>query len=284
MKGSVFFFSDKSCGMSKQQGGHRAQWLLGVVAGVVLLTVLGFYHQPISNVNMSNSAEMPVVEQQAHKPQPQPQPQYELIPLPHLSHGELVMHRGSGQYHLDNPNATYFSQYRQEDVIASLLPKRPPPEGFFFVEVGGFDGERFSNSLYFERSLGWDGLLVEANPYAYEKLLSRGRRAYSVNACLGKAEHLHLLLAGDMTFAQEHRSDYHSSKVRKMISSLRGGSNATTSRADAEPGATVAATCTPLAALLAAVPGMARPAESISWCSTWKARSWTCCRAWTGKR
>jgi hypothetical protein len=103
--------------------------------------------------------------------------------------------------------------------------------------------------------------LIEANPYAYEKLLSRGRRAYSVKACLGKAEHLHLQLAGDMTFAQEHRSDYHSSKVKKMISSLRGGSNPTANRADAEPGATVAATCTPLAALLAAVPGMARPAR-----------------------
>jgi len=211
---------------------------------------------------MSKSTAMSVVQQQTQKQQMQkPEPHFELIPLPNLSHGGLVMHRGSGQYHLDNPNATFFSQYHQEDVIVRLLPGRPPPGGRFFVEVGGFDGERFSNSLYFERSLGWDGLLVEANPYAYEKLLSRGRRAYSVKACLGKAEHLSFLLAGDMTVAQEHRSDYHASKVRKMISSLRGDSNATASRADAEPGATVKATCTPLAALLAAVPGMASPAR-----------------------
>jgi hypothetical protein len=38
----------------------------------------------------------------------------------------------------------------------------------FFVEIGGYDGESFSNSLFLEKERGWSGLLVEANPYTYE--------------------------------------------------------------------------------------------------------------------
>ncbi len=30
-----------------------------------------------------------------------------------------------------------------------------------FVEVGAFDGEQFSNTLFFERVMGWKGLCVE---------------------------------------------------------------------------------------------------------------------------
>lgn len=34
----------------------------------------------------------------------------------------------------------------------------------FFVEMGALDGLKMSNSLLFEQCLGWDGLLIEANP------------------------------------------------------------------------------------------------------------------------
>jgi hypothetical protein len=34
----------------------------------------------------------------------------------------------------------------------------------FFVEIGGYDGETFSNSLLLEKERRWSGLLVEANP------------------------------------------------------------------------------------------------------------------------
>jgi hypothetical protein len=45
-----------------------------------------------------------------------------------------------------------------------------------FVELGAFNGVSFSNTLMFERELGWSGLLVEANPINFEDLtLTRGR-------------------------------------------------------------------------------------------------------------
>lgn len=39
-----------------------------------------------------------------------------------------------------------------------------------FVDVGAFDGVTGSNSLYFERELGWSGLCIEPNPDAFELL------------------------------------------------------------------------------------------------------------------
>ena len=33
-----------------------------------------------------------------------------------------------------------------------------------FVDVGAYDGTTFSNTLFFERSMGWSGLCVEPLP------------------------------------------------------------------------------------------------------------------------
>ncbi len=50
----------------------------------------------------------------------------------------------------------------------------------FFVEAGAFDGYTLSNSLFFEVNRGWTGLLAEANPDAYETLLSSNRKSWSI--------------------------------------------------------------------------------------------------------
>ena len=57
-------------------------------------------------------------------------------------------------------------------------------EDRFFVEAGAFDGEVISNSLLFETQLGWSGLLIEPNPIAFDRLLTKHRKAWSINACL----------------------------------------------------------------------------------------------------
>ncbi len=41
----------------------------------------------------------------------------------------------------------------------------------FFIEAGAFDGEIYSNSLYYELKQGWTGLLVEPNPDALSDLV-----------------------------------------------------------------------------------------------------------------
>jgi FkbM family methyltransferase len=40
-----------------------------------------------------------------------------------------------------------------------------------YIEMGGLDGELFSNTFVFNRALQWQGLLVEASPSNYQKLV-----------------------------------------------------------------------------------------------------------------
>ena len=40
----------------------------------------------------------------------------------------------------------------------------------FFIEAGAYDGEVFSNTLFYELKQNWTGLLIEPNPDAFEEL------------------------------------------------------------------------------------------------------------------
>ena len=57
-------------------------------------------------------------------------------------------------------------------------------EGGFFVECGAFTGEERSNTLFFEKTRKWTGLLIEADPQLYATVRSKHRNAFTVNACL----------------------------------------------------------------------------------------------------
>nr|XP_045610786.1 protein Star-like [Procambarus clarkii] len=85
-------------------------------------------------------------------------------------------------YNLTNPEKEDFSQFGQSLHLLQYLPHTLKTG--VFVEVGALDGEYLSNSLYLERHLGWSGLLIEPYPVSYKQLLSKHRKAYSVNAAL----------------------------------------------------------------------------------------------------
>jgi FkbM family methyltransferase len=52
-----------------------------------------------------------------------------------------------------------------------------------FVDIGAYDGEKFSNTLFFERFMGWRGLCIEPLPSAFEKLVTR-RKAICRQVCV----------------------------------------------------------------------------------------------------
>lgn len=83
----------------------------------------------------------------------------------------------------------YFSQVGQDKAIDELLGEK---EGGFFIEVGAYDGLTMSNSLFFEKSRGWTGLLIEANPRAYRELLSRDRKCWSTQSCISLSSQVEL--------------------------------------------------------------------------------------------
>ena len=51
----------------------------------------------------------------------------------------------------------------------------------FFIEAGSQDAEKNSNTIHFEVSHGWSGLLVEAHPVFFDQGLTRHRNVTSVN-------------------------------------------------------------------------------------------------------
>ena len=61
-------------------------------------------------------------------------------------------------------------------VIRTLKCKR---DGLF-IEIGAFDGIYHSNTLTLERELGWNGILIEADPY-YATYAARARQARVLN-------------------------------------------------------------------------------------------------------
>jgi hypothetical protein len=73
--------------------------------------------------------------------------------------------------------AAYFAQYGEDRLLHGIFAGKT--EGVA-VEVGAFDGETGSNTLFFER-LGWRCILVEPNPLLAE--LNRKRRRSQLFEC-----------------------------------------------------------------------------------------------------
>ena len=57
-----------------------------------------------------------------------------------------------------------------------------------FIEAGAYNGEEYSNTLYFEKELDWTGLLVEPDPWNFWSLKSKGRKSYAVQTCLSPVQ------------------------------------------------------------------------------------------------
>ncbi len=81
----------------------------------------------------------------------------------------------------------------QDILVHQLLNQKPHG---VFVDIGANDGVTISNTLYFERELGWEGIAIEPIPSIFEKL-SENRVCHKVNGCItpepGKAKFLELV-------------------------------------------------------------------------------------------
>ena len=63
----------------------------------------------------------------------------------------------------------------QPKILYDRIFKNRQITNGFYIEAGAFDGELSSNSLFYELKEGWDGLLIEPNPDAFEELKSKVR-------------------------------------------------------------------------------------------------------------
>lgn len=63
----------------------------------------------------------------------------------------------------------------------------PDLTGGTFLDIGAYDGVTWSNTLFFERALGWTGLCVEASPSRHAELM-RNRPGPNLNVALSDRE------------------------------------------------------------------------------------------------
>ena len=55
----------------------------------------------------------------------------------------------------------------------------------YYAEVGASDGITYSNTLYYEKELGWTGILIEPNSVLFNRLISsRGEKNTLVNIAI----------------------------------------------------------------------------------------------------
>lgn len=79
----------------------------------------------------------------------------------------------------------FFSEAGQDQfLLQSFFRGR---RGGVFVDVGAQDGEKFSNSLFFERYMDWRGLCIEPLPSAFARLAA-ARRSINEQVCVADFE------------------------------------------------------------------------------------------------
>ena len=105
-----------------------------------------------------------------------------------VASGAASAHAAPGQRSLPAPAAPgpVYSQ-NCEDLYAywSWFADRSEPG--FFVELGALDGVRYSNTLFFEETLKWDGLLLEGSSVSFASLCCNCRRVLALHAAVCNA-------------------------------------------------------------------------------------------------
>jgi len=85
------------------------------------------------------------------------------------------------------------SQFGQDEFVVDVL--RGMRNGYF-IESGAFDGIQGSNTLWLEKSFGWNGICIEPNDAEFLRL-KKNRNCHCVNACLYDREtHIEFLENG----------------------------------------------------------------------------------------
>lgn len=109
-----------------------------------------------------------------------------------------------------------YSQANQDQTVFDIMSKK---EGFY-LEIGAYDGEGLSNTVWLERKHNWTGLLIEANPDLCKRIDTFGRRAWRLCACLASSTKNVTFLKSEAIGAVEEEVDEHHIKWIKGKNSV----------------------------------------------------------------
>lgn len=102
----------------------------------------------------------------------------------------------------------YYSQFGQDKYLDQTVFKGKT--NGFFVEIGAYDGIKFSNTYFFEKYRNWQGICVEPIPEQYE-LLKRNRSCHCFSGCIsdkiGHEKFLHVHGGEEYRFVHRELGD-----------------------------------------------------------------------------
>jgi len=81
---------------------------------------------------------------------------------------------------------TYYSQSGEDEFLNSNYFKNKT--GGKYIELGAMDGVQYSNTKFFEDSLGWSGILIEPQPFKYRELVKNRPNNYLFNSLVSNIE------------------------------------------------------------------------------------------------
>lgn len=122
----------------------------------------------------------------------------------------------------------FYSQCKQDEILYSRYFNKLSTPGFF-IEIGAHNGEYLSNTLFYEESLNWNGICIEASPLLFAECKKR-RKCLSLNyaICNNDGESNFLELIGDPTALSglvdmyDHR---HIQRIDNHIQTIGGEKN-----------------------------------------------------------
>lgn len=100
----------------------------------------------------------------------------------------------------------YYGRHEQDKFLHERL--FGDKKNGIFVDLGAYDGIESSNTLFFEESLGWNGICVEPLPDAFSRLVVH-RKCLCLNKCASdshrKAEFIHVIPDKVVKTSEEER-------------------------------------------------------------------------------
>lgn len=79
----------------------------------------------------------------------------------------------------------FYSQQKEDEI---LFNKYLNYKNGFFIELGAMDGVRYSNTLFFEKSLNWTGVLIEAMEDQYQRLIRNRPLCHNFNYAVSEVD------------------------------------------------------------------------------------------------
>ncbi len=73
-----------------------------------------------------------------------------------------------------------YDLFKNTTIPSSTTEETLLPRGTY-VELGAFDGKEESNTIFFDKCLGWKGLLIEAQSHSYQKVIENRPHAVKMS-------------------------------------------------------------------------------------------------------